>query len=439
MQFRNLLKKELRELFTLQVIMSMLTSVVLLVLMGQMFGGAVDSAEEQSGAANIAVVDTSNPEFMNQVMSVVEQNLKVSKYNVTSDDYASELKRLEIDNLVVIPEGFAESILNGEPGKIDFISTVKVGGLTSSLSTITSSASISVISHVIQTMVLSGNYGLTETQINTLWNNVVAVEYATFDGKIVNASAEEITGNVMMQMLIAPLVIFFLLFMASQMIMTAISTEKIDKTLETLLSAPVSRLTLLFAKLLAAIIAALANAAAMTVGMFFYMDGLSGGIMGELTGTAGDAMSQLGLSLGVMDYILFGVQLFFTIAIGLGISLILGALATDIKSVQSLLMTMMMVILVPFAACLIADVNAMSPLFKTIMYLIPFTHSYMAIPNLMTGQMALFWFGLIYQIIFFAVVMYFAVKMFTSDKLFTMSFDFSNRRQRSDVRRQSGK
>jgi ABC-2 type transport system permease protein len=289
--------------------------------------------------------------------------------------------------------------------------------------------------------VLEGNYNLSEEQVMALWNNFVLVDYATFGGKTAQASADSITGIMMIQMLIAPFVIFILLIMAASMIMTAISTEKIDKTLETLLSAPVSRLSLLFSKLVAAVIAALANALAMSIGMVFYMNGVTGGALGEMTGVAeqsditaaldmmsvGDAMNTLGLSLSVGDYVLFGIQLFFTIAIGLGLSLILGALATDIKSVQSLMMPMMMAVMIPFFICLLADVNGMSTLFKTIMYLIPFTNAYMAIPNLMVGEMALFWLGLVYQIIFFAVVMFFAVKMFTSDKLFTMSFDFSNR------------
>ncbi|MDE5993111.1 MAG: ABC transporter permease, partial [Oscillospiraceae bacterium] len=48
--------------------------------------------------------------------------------------------------------------------------------------------------------------------------------------------------------------------------------------------------------------------------------------------------------------------------------------------------------------------------------------TYTALTNLMNGNMLLFWGGLAYQIVFFAVCMFLAVRMFTTDRLFTMSF-----------------
>ena len=50
------------------------------------------------------------------------------------------------------------------------------------------------------------------------------------------------------------------------------------------------------------------------------------------------------------------------------------------------------------------------------------SHTYTALTNLMNGDMIIFWGGLAYQIVFFAVCMFLAVRMFTTDKLFTMSF-----------------
>ena len=219
--------------------------------------------------------------------------------------------------------------------------------------------------------------------------------------------------------------------------MTAISTEKIDKTLETLLSAPVSRMTVLSAKMVAAVITALMNALFMIVGFAFYMMGMMGSATAEMSTAVngidssvmtegvtniGQAMADLGLSLTPLSYVLFAVQLFFTVAIGLSVSLILGAMATDIKSVQTLVMPIMIAVMIPFFITMFMDVNSMSAVFKFVVYAIPFTHTYTALSNLMNGNMLVFWGGLVYQIIFFAVCMFLAVRMFTTDKLFTMSF-----------------
>ena len=73
------------------------------------------------------------------------------------------------------------------------------------------------------------------------------------------------------------------------------------------------------------------------------------------------------------------------------------------------------------------DFGEMPVAAKVIMFLIPFTHSYIALTNLLSGDMIMYWGGLAYQIVFFAVCMFLAVRMFTSDKLFTMSFSSENK------------
>jgi ABC-2 type transport system permease protein len=78
--------------------------------------------------------------------------------------------------------------------------------------------------------------------------------------------------------------------------------------------------------------------------------------------------------------------------------------------------------MLPFFITMFADVNTMPMFLRVIMYLIPFTHAYIAIPNLVAGEMMIFWLGMVYQILFFGGTMYAAVRMFMSDRLFTASF-----------------
>ena len=203
--------------------------------------------------------------------------------------------------------------------------------------------------------------------------------------------------------------------------------------------------------MVAAIISALLNAVFMIVGFGIYMVSIMGGAMSGATNGAAnisdlagmtnvpdagaltdvlstaDAISQLGFSLSGVDILLFGLQLFLTLAIGLSISLILGATATDVKSVQTLVMPIMIAVMIPFFVTMFMDFGAMPTAAKVIMFLIPFTHSYIALTNLMSGDMIMYWGGLAYQIVFFAVCMFLAVRMFTSDKLFTMSFSSENK------------
>jgi ABC-2 type transport system permease protein len=267
------------------------------------------------------------------------------------------------------------------------------------------------------------------------------VEYTAANGRTIKASPDLLISMIMSQSMIAPFAVFFLILMASQMIMTAISTEKIDKTLETLMSAPVSRLTVLCAKMISAVIVALLNAGTMIIGFVFYMQSMLGTAAAEIEESASagtseitsgaEAMAGLGLTLGGGDILLFGADLFLTIAIGLSVSLILGAMATDTKSVQTLIMPVMVITMIPFFVTMFADVNSLPAAFRMIMYIIPFTHTYAAMTNLMFGHTSLVIGGLIYQAVFFAVCMYLAVKMFTSDLLFTMNFSADSGRKKS--------
>ena len=215
--------------------------------------------------------------------------------------------------------------------------------------------------------------------------------------------------------------------------MNAIANEKIDKTLETLLSAPVSRLAIIGSKMLAAAIIALINAAVFMFGFSFFVSDSTT----EVTETAksavegsismDEAFRQLGISLSTGDYILVGLQLFFTILICLSASLILGALVDDPKKTQNMLMPIMMLAIVPYMISMLADINTLPTPVKLVVYAIPFTHTFTSIPNLMFGHTTLFIFGLIYQILFFIVCIFFALRIFMTDRIFTISLNFGQK------------
>lgn len=427
MKLGNLLKKELRELLTVQAIISMAVSCLIFIILGQFMGGVMDEAMNNS-SVNIRNLDSS--QFTADMLAALP-DYGADPTIIENDGLLSEMG---IDSLVVIPEGFGDSIVNGgETVPVQCMSLIDGGGLSSAMGSISASSLTDAIYSYVSDYVREQRLGLSEEETALLDEPMVYVEYTEANGRTAEVSADALRSMLMTQSMIAPMAVFFLLMMASQMIMTAISTEKIDKTLETLLSAPVSRLTVLTAKMIAAIVVALMNAAAMIIGMIFYIQGMVGGVVAEEASmaeenmaeglTVASMMSELGMSLSAGDIILFGLQLFLTIAIGLSISLILGAMATDVKSVQTLTLPVMMLTMIPFFFTMFTDVGSLSPLPKAVMFLIPFTHTYIALNNIMFGRMGLFWGGLVYQLIFFIVCMYCAVRVFTTDRLFTMNFE----------------
>ncbi len=448
MKLGNLLKKELRELLTPQAVFSMLFTCILLMSMGGFMG---DAMEEAVSRTDITLVDLDKSEYTAKMIEKLpEYGAEPSVVTLESDNYYDEMARLDVEALVIIPEGFGEAVQQGGKSELSCITLINKGGLMGTIDGLSASSMTYAVSRYSDDYYQQTILGLDETQRNKIAEPVILTEYTAANGKTAAISPDTVSSILMTQSMIAPMAVFFLVFMASQMIMTAISTEKIDKTLETLMSAPVSKVTILTAKMLAAIIVALLNAGSMMVGFIFYMQGMMGENMTAQAGTAvsanvpalsgdiistADAILQLGFTFTPGDIIFIGLQLFLTIAIGLSISLILGAMATDVKSVQTLVMPIMIAVMVPFFVTMFADVNSLPAAAKVIMYLIPFTHSFTAMNNLIFGNTAIVIGGLVYQLAFFIVCMRLAVKVFTTDLLFTMNFNPDNFMKKKAVKK----
>lgn len=441
MKTGNLLKKELKELLTPQAIFSMLFTCLLLVLIGQVMGSTMDEA---ISSTDVTVIDRDGSDFTREMLAALPDSYGVEPRIIADGE---SLEEMGTESVVIIPAGFGDSVVNGDDAaSLEVINLVNKAGLAAVISGTSASDMCSAVSDYVSEYTESVRLSLDQQQRQLISEPVVTVEYTQANGKTVNVPADSVISVLMSQFMIGPIAVFFVVMMASQLIMTAISTEKIDKTLETLLSAPVSRLSVLMAKMIAALIVALLNAGTMMVGFVFYIMGMTGGLtdaavadaqQGAAVTDVSAAMRELGLSLSAGDMLLFGIQLFLTIAIGLAMSMILGAMATDAKSVQTLTLPVMIMTMLPFFASMFMDINSMSLPARIVMYIIPFTHAYTAMGNIMFGHMGLFWGGLVYQLVFFAVCMYLAVRVFTTDLLFTMSFGTGTKKR--GLRKAAGK
>jgi ABC-2 type transport system permease protein len=114
------------------------------------------------------------------------------------------------------------------------------------------------------------------------------------------------------------------------------------------------------------------------------------------------------------------VQLFLSVLCGLAIALIIGMMVEDIKTLQSYIMPLTIVIMIPYILSMFMDINTLPMIGKVLVYAIPFTHTFTAAGNLFVQNYPLIIFGMIYQLVFVAGILTLAVKIFNSDKLFTL-------------------
>ncbi len=437
MKFMNLLKKELHELINAKMIMGLVITVMLLLSVGKIMSGVVDDASSDTGTVNIS--DRDDTELTHKIIDTLDSSgFDVHLFSEDNPDRAKLLETINCDSLIIIPEGFSdealapvfEGCLNN--GRIELVTTLKSTSALASLSDKTSDAA-EIISDIVQDEYLIQN-DLSEDTIEKIHTPITVDNVTVVNGKTAYTDPNILISLVQSQSMLIPIIVFILVMFSSQMIISAISTEKIDKTLETLLSAPVSRVSVLSAKMLAAAIVAVINASVYMIGFYGYMGSLVGGFANdaEMVGAAlsiNDIMKELGLKIGISGYFLIGMQMFLTIMVCLAASLILGALVNDAKSAQTMLMSIMVLAMIPYIVSMVYDVNMLSPVLKIIIYAIPFTHTFNAMNNIMFGNMNIYWFGLAYQLALFVVFMFFAVRIFTSDKIFTISLNFGQKRR----------
>ena len=326
---------------------------------------------------DINICDLDDTEFTHNMIKFMTSNInsldgEVNTVEITSDNYAEELKKAGVKNVVIIPQGFTESVEKNEAATVRYVQRLNSLATLSNLNT-GSQVAVEYLSAAVKEVVYStkvANGKLTNSEV-TFLNDPIHLEEST----VVADKSEDISASIVMSLcsaqgMIVPIMMFVLVMMSSNMILNAVSTEKIDKTLETLLSAPISRLSVIAAKMLSAAVVAAMQAAVYMIGAKNMMNGVLDNVSGE-SGYS-EALKNLGLTMDASQYVLVGLQMFLSILIALSVSLILGVLARDAKSAQTLTLPIMMCTMIPYMLSMFVDIKTMSPAVRYIEYAIHF-------------------------------------------------------------------
>ncbi|MGB9905838.1 MAG: ABC transporter permease, partial [Candidatus Saccharicenans sp.] len=139
-------------------------------------------------------------------------------------------------------------------------------------------------------------------------------------------------------------------------------------------------------------------------------------------------LKQLGLTINTQGYILFGISLFLTILCALALATILGVLAEDYRTAQSLSVPLVFVVMIPYFISLFADINTMSLPAKILVLAIPFSHPFFAMQNIMFGHMNMLWLGIVYNFLFVVVLLWWTTKIFATDRVLTMKLKWRKKK-----------
>jgi ABC-2 type transport system permease protein len=336
-------------------------------------------------------------------------------YNSTSaSDLQSGLETVKQHNgvaVIVIPQNFTERITQNQSGTFQIYWIMKGAGL---MDTISSSAFESIISYINTN--ISKELIREDSKVNASFvlSPTQRVETTYFKNReFVGLSPNTISGMLSSQSLLIPIVMMMIIIMAGSIVITSMALEKENKTLETLLTLPVKRTSIVTGKIIAAAVIGLLLAIIYMIGMQYYFSGFAV--------STGVNLASYGLTLTSADFILIGISLFIALIAGLSLCMLLGTFAKNYKSAQTLTFPITMLAMIPMFITMFADFDTLPLPLKIFTFAIPFSHPMMAPRALLFHDYTLVIGGIVYIAIFAIVTISIVVWVFKTDRLLTGS------------------
>ncbi len=425
----NLVKKELRELLTPSSLISIIVVVVILMSLGSFMGSEIESQTstqpigyyDPSGAADGYAQYSIDKLAENYDKSGLESSkyiINLAEYMEAGGDIGEQLynamEKAEVSSALVFDSDFNSNIKALKQGTIHVYWVQTSTSVFSSLNTLIASQVIGYLNSYIGDR-LANELSLDKSQMDLVKSPSVYTTSTYLNGTLhEGVTPDQIYSAMSSQTMFIPIIIMLIIVMIGSIVISSIGNEKENKTMETLLTLPINRTTIVTGKLVGASIAGLIMGALYIVGMYFYINGMT------YAGTSsGVSLDSLGLALGVTDWILVIVMMFLAIICALGMCMILGAFAKNYKAAQTLVMPISVLALIPMFVTMFTSYYELPTAIQVILFIIPFTHPMMAMQNLMFGQTAIVLGGVGYLAVFAVLMIYITVRLYKSDILLT--------------------
>jgi len=418
--FGNFLVKELKELIRDPKIL--LGMIILPLIMFPVIGGimtySIQSAQEQAQKATLLVIDNDEGYWAKMFIgNLTSMGMNVSVVNNTTIDESVVLDLLLEHNttqFIEIPSDFSSKIIAHQSNSsikasVNFYGVFSGSGLFESVG-----------SSIIDNLVYAFNRVMAP-------DTVYAEKSAIIKGEIVEGVDPNVLSGLMLSQSIAlPITIMILLTYSMQIAATSVAMEKEEKTLETLLTLPMDRLSILMGKLSSSIFVAGVGALAYMIGYNFML----GSIMASVSTGVSTDLASLGLVPSLFGYLLLGISLFVALLSALALAVIMSAFSEDVRGAQSLIGYIYPLIFVPSFALMYLDINTLPFALKIVLYAIPYSHPIIASKAVIMGDYWTAILGIIYVTAFTIVVMYAASRLFATEKILTAKLKFRLLRKR---------
>jgi ABC-2 type transport system permease protein len=215
-----------------------------------------------------------------------------------------------------------------------------------------------------------------------------------------------------------PLMVMMMVIFAIQMAATSIALEKEQKTLETLMTLPVGRLTILAGKLTGSVVIAIAGSISYMIGFSYYT---ASAFSFAPQATSVD-MGGAGIGIQPIGYALLGIVMFVTLVSALALAISLAVFTDSVRSAQSLTGVLIVPLIIPAMILMFSDLEMLPPTIQWIMLAIPYTHTMLATKAALLGNYWIILRSIAYISVFTLVVLWVAAKIFSTERIITSRF-----------------
>jgi len=413
----HLMKKEIKEMLRdPKIILGMiLMPLIVFPIMGAAINISTSAVERSMRTATLAVMKLDHGKMADQLISSFKA-LNVSFLEIqasTVEEAIQQLQKANATALIVIPRGFTENLTSGLKGELDIYAMLRKPSFSEGAKASAANVPISIYEKMLVRQAIKQAFPDREPE-NVL-DPISVKSFVIFKGRLLNISPEFLQGVFMSQSFGFPMVIMLLLISAMQIAATSISIEKEEKTLETLLTLPVGRLSILAGKLAGSVVVAAAGALAAMIGVNFYTASVFSLVPAESVDLA-----ALGLSLSPLAYLLLGAVMFLTIVSALALAICVAVFSENVREAQSLIGPFSLLVILPSLVLMFADIDVLPFYFQIILYLMPYTHSILASKAAFMGDYFIIFRSIACISLFTIVVLYIAAKIFTTEKVITL-------------------
>lgn len=386
--------------------------------LGKMMQFGFESATKET---QVAIVNFDNGDYGELLIKALNVTPNVTVTVISAGSVEEALKKAveaEHNVLVVIPSNFSEGIESNEVATVQIYGVFK--GLSSGMAESVSEGRINAVINVLSEEIARLKVArLGVSNPGAVLHPIRAESKSYFMGRVVDVPPTVVSQVLSSQSVSLPLIVFLMVTITAQMSAGAVAAEKENKTLETLLTLPVKRTTIVASKISGTAVMGLVAALAYMTGLRSYL--------GTFQVDTGISLEELGLGLTPEGMALFALIVFLTIIFALSLAMLLAVYAEDVQSANTVVSSVILPLAFPAFMLMFVDLTQVPTVARYALLALPFTHPIVAYRYALTGDYSSMLLSVAYLSVIALVTLYMTARIFSSEKVLTAKISWGKR------------